>query len=54
MKISEILVESQQVDEGPLLNKIGAGIGKVAGTVAKGIGAVAGGVVGASKRLSSR
>jgi len=52
MKISEILVESQQVDEGPLLNKIGAGIGKVAGTVAKGIGAVAGGVVGAGKALA--
>lgn len=52
MKISEILVESQQVDEGPILNKIGAGIGKVAGTVAKGIGAVAGGVVGAGKALA--
>ena len=52
MKISEILVESQQVDEGPLLNKIGSGIGKVAGTVAKGIGAVAGGVVGAGKALA--
>jgi len=52
MKISEILVESQQIDEGPLLNKIGAGIGKVAGTVAKGIGAVAGGVVGAGKALA--
>jgi hypothetical protein len=46
MKITEILVENQQVDEGPLLNKIGAGIGKVAGTVAKGVGAVAGGVAG--------
>ena len=52
MKITEILVESQQVDEGPLLNKIGAGIGKVAGTVAKGIGAVAGGVVGAGKAIA--
>ena len=52
MKITEILVESQQVDEGPLLNKIGAGIGKAAGTVAKGIGAVAGGVVGAGKALA--
>jgi hypothetical protein len=52
MKITEILVENQQVDEGPLLNKIGAGIGKAAGTVAKGIGAVAGGVVGAGKALA--
>ena len=52
MKITEILVESQQLDEGPLLNKIGAGIGKAAGTVAKGIGAVAGGVVGAGKALA--
>ena len=52
MKITEILVESQQLDEGPILNKIGAGIGKAAGTVAKGIGAVAGGVVGAGKALA--
>jgi hypothetical protein len=52
MKITEILVESHQMDEGPLLNKIGAGIGKAAGTVAKGIGAVAGGVVGAGKALA--
>jgi hypothetical protein len=28
MRITEILVESQQVDEGPLLNKIGTAIGK--------------------------
>ncbi len=46
MKITEILVENNQLDEGPILNKIGAGIGKVAGTVAKGVGAVAGGVAG--------
>jgi hypothetical protein len=52
MKITEILVESQNLEEGPLLNKIGAGIGKAAGTVAKGIGAVAGGVVGAGKALA--
>jgi hypothetical protein len=51
MKIHEILVESQQLDEGPLLNKIGSGIGKVAGTVAKGIGAVAGGVAGAGTAM---
>jgi hypothetical protein len=46
MKISEILVESKQLDEGPLLNKIGSAVGKGVGTVAKGIGAVAGGVAG--------
>ena len=48
MRIHEILTESQlqRIEEGPLLNKIGAGIGKVAGTVAKGVGAVAGGVAG--------
>jgi hypothetical protein len=46
MKINEILVESQQLDEGPLLNKIGTGIGKVAGGVGKAVGAVAGGIAG--------
>jgi len=46
MKITEILVESQQVDEGPLLNKIGSAVGKGVGAVAKGVGAVAGGVAG--------
>lgn len=49
MKINEILVESQQLDEGPVgdtLGKIGRGIGKVAGGVSKGVGAVAGGVAG--------
>jgi 2-oxoglutarate dehydrogenase E2 component (dihydrolipoamide succinyltransferase) len=46
MKIHEILVESQQLDEGPLLNKIGSAIGKGVGTLAKGVGAVAGGVAG--------
>ena len=53
MKINEILTESQvtELTEGPLLNKIGAGIGKVAGTVAKGVGAVAGGVAGAGTAL---
>ena len=51
MKIHEILVESRQLDEGPLLNKIGSGIGKFAGTVAKGVGAVAGGVAGAGTAL---
>ena len=51
MKITEILVESHELEEGPLLNKIGSGIGKVAGTVAKGVGAVAGGVAGAGTAL---
>ena len=46
MKISDILVESKQLDEGPLLNKIGSAVGKGVGTVAKGVGAVAGGVAG--------
>jgi len=46
MKINEILVESQQLDEGPILNKIGTGIGKVAGGVGKAVGAVAGGIAG--------
>ena len=40
MKISDILVESKQLDEGPLLNKIGSAVGKGVGTVAKGIGRV--------------
>jgi hypothetical protein len=52
MKISEILVESKQLDEGPLLNKIGSAVGKGVGTVAKGIGSVAGGVVGAGKAIA--
>jgi hypothetical protein len=52
MKISDILVESKQLDEGPLLNKIGSAVGKGVGTVAKGIGSVAGGVVGTGKALA--
>ena len=51
MKIHEILVESQQLDEGPLLNKIGSAIGKGVGTLAKGVGAVAGGVAGAGTAI---
>jgi hypothetical protein len=51
MKIHEILVESQQLDEGPMLNKIGSAIGKGVGTLAKGVGAVAGGVVGAGTAM---
>jgi hypothetical protein len=46
MKITEILAESKQLNEGPLLNKIGDVIGKGVGGVGKGIGAVAGGVAG--------
>jgi hypothetical protein len=51
MKITEILVESRELEEGPLLNKFGSAVGKVAGTVAKGVGAVAGGVAGAGTAL---
>ena len=50
MRIHEILIESQQLDEGPL-GAIGRGIGKVVGGAAKGIGAVVGGVVGAGTAL---
>ncbi len=45
MKINEILVETQDLNEGPL-GDFGRGVGKVAGGVAKGVGAVAGGVAG--------
>jgi hypothetical protein len=51
MKITEILVESQHLEEGPLLNKIGSAVGKVAGTVAKGVGAVAGGIAGVGSAI---
>jgi len=53
MRINEILTESQlqQLDEGPILNKIGSVVGGAARGLAKGIGAVAGGVVGAGKAL---
>jgi hypothetical protein len=50
MRINDILIESQ-LEEGPLLNKVGAGIGKAAGSVAKGVGAVAGGVAGLGSAL---
>lgn len=43
MKISDLLTESKQLDEGPILDKISAGIGKAS----KAVGAVAGGVAGA-------
>jgi hypothetical protein len=42
MKITELLVESQQLDEGPF----GQAVGKAVGGVAKGVGAVAGGIAG--------
>ena len=42
MKIHEILVESQDLQEGPILNKIGSAVGKGVGALAKGVGAVAG------------
>jgi hypothetical protein len=50
MKINDILTESQQqeLEEGPLLNKIGSAVGKAVGGVARGVGAVAGGVAGAA------
>ena len=46
MRIQEIILESTQIDEGPILNKIGSGIGKAVGGLAKGVGAVAGGIAG--------
>ncbi len=46
MKLSEIIVESQNLEEGPLANKIGTAVGKGVGTLAKGVGAVAGGIAG--------
>ena len=45
MRINEILTESQ-LDEGPILNKIGSAVGNVVGGAAKGVGAVAGGIAG--------
>ena len=45
MKITEILIESQQLDEGPF----GTAVGKAVGGLAKGVGAVAGGVAGLGK-----
>ncbi len=47
MKINELLVESQQLDEGPF----GQAVGKAVGGLAKGVGAVAGGVVGMGRAL---
>lgn len=53
MRVYEILTESKDetLQEGPILNKIGTGIGKAVGTAAKGIGAVAGGVMGLGRAI---
>jgi len=51
MKIAEVLTESQQLDEGPIANKIGSAVGKGVGMLGKGIGAAAGGVVGLGKAI---
>ncbi len=45
MKLHEIIQE-QDLQEGPLLNKIGSAVGKGVGALAKGVGAVAGGIAG--------
>lgn len=46
MKITEILIESQQVDEGPM-----AALGRGVGAVARGAGAVAGGIAGIGRAV---
>ena len=53
MRINELLTESQlqQLEEGPILNKIGSAVGNAARGVANTVGAVAGGVVGAGRAL---
>jgi len=51
MKITEILVESKELKEGPILNKIGTAVGRGAGAAAKAVGAVAGGVAGLGKAI---
>lgn len=54
MKIREIVLESQQLDEGPIGSAIGAvgrGVGKAVGSAAKGIGAIAGGAMGIGKAI---
>lgn len=50
MKIKDIVYETQ-LDEGPILNKIGTGIGKAAGAAGKAVGAVAGGVAGLGQAI---
>jgi len=53
MRITELLTESetQHLEEGPILNKIGSAVGNAARGVANTVGAVAGGVAGAGQAL---
>jgi len=53
MRITELLTESetQHLEEGPILNKIGSAVGNAARGVANTVGAVAGGVVGAGRAM---
>jgi hypothetical protein len=53
MRINELLTESetQHLEEGPILNKIGSAVGNAARGVANTVGAVAGGVAGAGQAL---
>lgn len=53
MRITELLTESetQHLEEGPILNKIGSAVGNAARGVAKTVGAVAGGVAGAGRAM---
>lgn len=54
MRIHDLIVESTEpVEEGPILNKIGAGLGRAVGTAAKGVGAVAGGVAGLGSAIKT-
>ena len=46
MRIQELLIENQKINEGPKWNKFGQAVGNVAGMAAKGVGAVAGGIAG--------
>lgn len=50
MRINEIVIENE-LSEGPILNKIGTGIGKAAGAAGKAVGAVAGGVAGLGRAI---
>jgi hypothetical protein len=53
MRINELLTESetQHLEEGPILNKIGSVVGNAARGVANTVGAVAGGVAGAGRAM---
>ncbi len=50
MKISDIVLENE-LEEGPILNKIGTAVGKGVGSAAKAAGAIAGGVAGLGSAL---